>query len=134
MPARLTVAIAHAGGFAGNLELHFAAKTAALVDLLATHLSSPVISNQFRCLAFYALGSRNSARQGDRRRDVSRLRASGLLSRDYAGKLLGVRSWGAGGEALRRRYHRPAPWRHACAIEHARFAPYAGHDAVPYAG
>src|SRR5258708_23113582 len=53
MPARRTVAIAHAGRVAGNLELHFTAKTAALMDLFATHLASPVTSNQFRCLAFY---------------------------------------------------------------------------------
>src|SRR5258707_15785110 len=99
MPARLTVAIAHAGGFAGNLELHFAAKTAALVDLLATHLASPVISNRFRCLAFYALGSRNSARQVARRRDVSMLRASGLLTSEYAGYLLAVLYCRPSGEA-----------------------------------
>src|SRR5882757_3736248 len=41
VPARFTVAITHAGGFAGHFKLHFSTKAAALVDLFATHDASP---------------------------------------------------------------------------------------------
>src|SRR5579863_6033362 len=46
--ARLTMTVTHSGRLAGNFELHFAAKTAALINLFATHIASPYISNKFR--------------------------------------------------------------------------------------
>jgi hypothetical protein len=42
MAAGFAMAIAHAGRLAGNFELHFTAKTAAFVDLFATHAASPL--------------------------------------------------------------------------------------------